>query len=52
MITFNRYKKIKLCYYPRRELKVGIHFVYQPGDFVPGVGVVDTNHCGLPCPCI
>ena len=24
--------------------------LYLPGDTIPGVGMVDTNHCGLPWP--
>jgi hypothetical protein len=23
---------------------------FSPGSYVPGVGLVDTNHCGLPWP--
>ncbi len=23
---------------------------YNPGDIIPGVGLVETNHCGLPYP--
>lgn len=37
-------------YFPRRLTKNNVH-VFQPGETVPGIGEVETNHCGLPWPC-
>lgn len=43
-------KEIKMREYSRRIPKEGIEKVYQPGEIVKGVGVVETNHFGLPWP--
>jgi hypothetical protein len=34
---------------PRRKTKGNIH-VFQPGEVIPGIGKIETNHCGLPWP--